>query len=212
MRVLIVDDHPIFRLGVGQLVAREWPEAVVAEAGMLEEGLRLASGGGFDAIVLDLVMPDVSGHEGVVRMVDAAAGVPILVLSFAEESRAAARLLQLGASGYLQKDRAGDELVTALKRLASGKRYVTETMADHLVDLLGGRASATPPHETLSAQEHRVMILLAAGRTPASIGQELAISARTVGTYRTRIFEKTGWKSNVELAKYCLQHGLVEPG
>ena len=210
MRFLVVDDHPILRLGVQQLIQRGWAEATVDEADTIDSACAQTAANRYDAVVLDLVMPDVTGSEGVARMLAVAGATPILVLSFNEESRSAARLLQMGVAGYLQKDRAGDELVIALGRLLAGKRYVTEAMADHLVDLLGGRATATPPHELLSPQEHRVMVQLAEGWAPARIAEAMGISVRTVGTYRTRIFEKTAWKSTVELAKYCVQHGLTE--
>ena len=209
MRVLVVDDHPILRLGVRQLIEREWPDADIVEAETIEAARGAVVTGPFDVIVLDLVMPDVSGSEGVATMLSVAGRTPILVLSFNTESNAV-RLLQMGVAGYLQKDRATDELVTALKRVLSGKRYVTESMADRLVDLLGGGSKTALPHEQLSAQEYRVMLLLAEGQAPADIAGSLAISARTVATYRTRIFEKTGWKSNVELAKYCVQQRLVD--
>jgi two-component system invasion response regulator UvrY len=211
VRFLIADDHPIFRLGVGQLVARAWPGAEVVEAGTLADALAAVGAGPFDAIVLDLVLPDVTGHEGAVRMLEAAGSTPVLVVSFSEESKSAARLLQLGVAGYLQKDRAGEELVVALGRLLEGKRYVTESMADLLVDLLGGKGTTALPHEALSAQEHRVLLLIASGHPPAEISRRLGISARTVGTYRTRIFEKTGWRSTVQMVAYCVTHGLVEP-
>jgi len=212
MRFLIVDDHPILRLGVRQLVLQGWPDAHIDEADNIVAACACARAaqGQIDAIVLDLVMPDVSGSDGVERMLEVAGATPILVLSFSAESKSAARLLQLGAAGYLPKDHATDELVVALRRVIAGKRYVTATLADHLVELLGsGKSGDVPLHETLSAQERRVMLELAAGRPPAQIGDALGISARTVGTYRTRIFDKTGWKSNVELAKYCLVNGLT---
>lgn len=211
IRFLVVDDHPILRLGVRQLIERGWPGAEIAEADTIEVALALTAESRFDAVVLDLVMPDVSGSEGVERMLAAVGTTPILVLSFNAESRNGARLLQLGAAGYLPKDRAGDELVAALRRIVEGKRYVTASMADHLVELLGsGKSASALPHELLSTQETRVMLQLAAGRPPAEVGEAMGISARTVGTYRARIFEKTGWKSNAELAKYCLQHGLTD--
>jgi len=209
MRVLVVDDHPIVRLGVRQLIEHDWPEAMVEEAGTLEAACERAAAGGLDIIVLDLVMPGVHGNEGVARMLAVAGTTPILVHTFSEESQNAARLLQMGVAGYLQKDRASEELVTAIGKVAAGKRYVSESMADHLVDLLGGRAGNPLPHALLSSQEYRVMLLLASGQSPAAIAETLGISARTVATYRARIFEKTGWKSNVELVKYCVQHGLT---
>lgn len=212
MRVLIVDDHPIMRLGVRQLIKGAWPDSEVEEAQTLEEGCQKFESFRPKIVILDLGLPDSSGTEGVARMQQVAKTVPILVLSFNVESAFAARLLKMGVSGYLPKNRAGDELVTALQRISEGRRYVTESTADHLVDLLGGRSSTTAPHEVLSTQEHRVMVLIAAGKTPAMMATMMNLSVKTIGTYRARIFEKTGWKNNVELTKYCVQHGLTDAG
>ncbi len=210
MKVLVADDHPIMRLGIRQLILREWPEAEVFEAETLEDAARELAARAPDLVVLDLVMPDVAGTEGVARMLRLAGSTPILVLSFNSEAAYASRVLKMGAAGYLPKDRAADELVIALRRLSEGGRYVTTSMADHLLDLLGGRAAPCEPHELLSAQEHRVMLLMAAGKAPAEIALTMHLSVKTVGTYRARILEKTGWKNNVELTKYCVQHGLTE--
>jgi len=212
MRVLIVDDHPIMRLGVRQLIKGAWPDSEVEEAQTLEEGCRKFEAFQPKIVILDLGLPDSSGTEGVARMQQVAKTVPILVLSFNVESAFAARLLKMGVSGYLPKNRAGDELVTALQRISEGRRYVTESTAGHLVDLLGGRSSTDAPHEVLSTQEHRVMVLIAAGKTPAMMANMMNLSVKTIGTYRARIFEKTGWKNNVELTKYCVQHGLTDAG
>lgn len=210
LRILIADDHPIMRIGLRQLIGGAWPEAQIDEAETVDEACGKAGRQRPDAIVLDLVMPDVSGTEGVARMLQAAPDTPILVISFNAESAFAARLLQMGAAGFLPKDMAATELVVALQRLLQGKRYVTAAMADHLVDLLGGRDPARPVHELLSTQEHRVMLLIASGTTPAQIAETMHLSVKTVGTYRARILEKTGWKNNVELTKYCVQHGLTD--
>lgn len=212
MRFLIVEDHPIMRLGERQLIARGWPDAEIVEAATLADGLTAARGAPTDAIVLDLALPDASGTDGVTAMLRAAPTTPILVLSFNAESAYAARLLQLGAAGYLPKDRAGEELVEALQRLVQGKRYVTASMADHLVDLIGGRASHALPHQALSEQEYRVMLAIAAGRPPAQTAATMGVSVKTIGTYRTRLFNKLKVHSNVEIAKYCLQHGLTGDG
>jgi DNA-binding NarL/FixJ family response regulator len=210
MRFLIVEDHPIMRVGERQLIERAWPDAVIDEASTLAEALAHVASEAPTAIVMDLALPDASGTEGISAMLQAAPASPILVLSFNAESAYAARLLQMGAAGYLPKDRAGDELVEALQRLVQGRRYVTASMADHLVDLLGGRANQTLPHQSLSEQEYRVMLSIAAGRPPAQTAEVMGVSVKTVGTYRTRLFTKMRIKSNVELAKYCLQHGLTE--
>ena len=210
MRFLIVDDHPIMRLGVKQLIQHQWPQAVIDEAATIAEGLQHGQAHKPDALVLDLSLPDASGTEGASRMLRALKGVPVLVLSLNAESAYAARLLQMGVSGYLPKDKATDELVVALQRLLQGGRYVTAAMADHLLGLLSGASPDQLPHEQLSAQEHRVMLLIAAGKTPAEIADTMHPSAKTVGTYRARILEKTGWRNNTELTKYCLQHGLTD--
>lgn len=209
MRFLIVDDHPIMRVGVRQLILAEWPQAQIDEAASLAQALSLGQAQRPDAVVLDLSLPDASGTEGASRVLRALKAVPVLILSLNAESAYAARLLQLGVAGYLPKDRAGDDLVNALHRLLQGGRYVTAAMADHLLGLLDGRAPASLPHEQLSTQEHRVMLLIAAGKTPAEIADTMSLSVKTVGTYRARILEKAGWKNNNELTKYCLQHGLT---
>ena len=210
MRFLIVEDHPIMRMGERQLIERTWPGATIDEAGTLVEALALAGRAAPPAVVMDLALPDTSGTEGISAMLQAAPESPILVLSFNAESAYAARLLQMGVAGYLPKDRAGTELVEALQRLVHGRRYVTASMADHLVDLLGGRARQALPHQALSEQEYRVMLSIAAGRPPAQTAEAMGLSVKTVGTYRTRLFTKMKIKSNAELAKYCLQHGLTD--
>lgn len=210
MKALIVDDHPIMRLGVRQLIEHGWPGAQVAEAATLDEALRLFAADRPEVIVLDLSLPDATGTESAVRMLRVAKGVPVLVLSLNAESAYGARLLQMGVAGYLPKDRAGDELVGAVRRLLEGGRYVTTAMADRLLGLLGGGTPDKLPHELLSDQEHRVMLLMAAGRTPAEIAETMHLSVKTVGSYRARILEKTGWRNNTELTKYCVQHGLTD--
>jgi DNA-binding NarL/FixJ family response regulator len=211
MKALIVDDHPIMRLGVRQLILGAWPDGQVEESASLEEGCRKVEGFTPDIVILDLGLPDTSGTEGVARMLRVAKDIPILVLSFNVESAYAARLLKMGVSGYLPKDRAGDELVTAIERIREGKRYVTAATADLLVEMLGGgKTASAAPHELLSTQEHRVMVLIAAGKTPAQMAEIMHLSVKTIGTYRARILEKTGWKNNVELTKYCVQHGLTD--
>jgi two-component system invasion response regulator UvrY len=210
MRVLIVDDHPLMRMGIRQLVLQEWPDAEVNEAPSIAEAITCARVALPALITLDLMLPDAHGIEGASRLLRAVPGVPLLVLSLNAEEAYAARVIQLGASGYLPKDRAADELRVALRRLAEGGRYVTPTMADHLLGLLSGKAPQSLPHEQLSTQEHRVMLLIAAGMTPAQIAATMHLSVKTVGSYRARILEKGGWANNTELTKYCVQHGLTD--
>ena len=209
MRFLVVDDHPIFRIGVRQLVEGTWPEANVEEAETLADAVLLCQAAPPSAIVLDLQLPDAVGTDGAARLLRVARDVPIVVLSASPESSYATRLLQMGVHGFVPKDRAVDELVVALRRVLAGGRYITQTTAERLVGLLDGRAPADLPHELLSAQEFRVMQLIAAGRTPAQIAETMSLSVKTVGSYRARILAKTGWQSTAELARYCAQHGLA---
>ena len=209
MRLLLVDDHPIMRMGVCQLVREEWPDALIDEAPTIAAALAHIAAAKPDLVVLDLSLPDATGIEGATRVLRALPGVPVLVLSLNAEAAYAARLMQLGAAGYLPKDRAAEELRTALRRIHEGGRYVTASMADHLLGLLSGKTPDALPHEQLSSQEHRVMLLIAAGRTPAQIADAMNLSVKTVGSYRARILEKAGWANNTELTKYCVQHGLT---
>lgn len=210
MRLLIVDDHPLMRMGISQLVLQEWPDARIDEAPTIAEALTRIATARPDLVTLDLSLPDARGTEGASRLLRVLHGVPLLVLSLNAEAAYAARLMQMGASGYLPKDRAPEELRIALRRLSEGGRYVTASMADHLLGLLSGKAPGALPHEQLSTQEHRVMLLIAAGQTPAQIAETMHLSVKTVGSYRARILEKAGWANNTELTKYCVQHGLTE--
>lgn len=212
MRFLIIDDHPLLRLGVRQMLTSRWPEAEVTEAETLADGIREFQLARPDVVLLDLRLPDADGIEGAVRMTRVAGTVPVLVVSQNDEAAHAARLLELGVRGFLPKDRAATDLTIAVQRLLDGGRYLTPEQADRMVDLLGQRARETGlVHEALSTQEFRVTQLIAAGRTPAEIAETMHLSVKTVGSYRARILEKTGWASNAELVKYCLQHGLTEP-
>lgn len=208
-RILLVDDHPIVRAGVAQLIRDRWHDAEVAEAGTLAEALGRLEEGGWNAVVLDLSLPDAQGLEGLARLRRKAPDTRVLVLSMHAEAAYAARALQGGAAGYLTKDRAGTELMTALDRVLSGGRYVTASLAETLTGLLTGQAVDRPAHEALSAQEHRVLLLLAGGRSVGEVAQAMHLSVKTVSTYRSRILDKLHLKNNAELTRYCLAQGLI---
>lgn len=209
MNILLVDDHPIFRFGVSTLIRQRWPDAVIGEAGNLSEALASAKQGSWDVAVLDLNLPDVQGVEVVAQMHRAVSAVPLLILSLNDEGAYAPRVLQMGAAGYLPKDRASSDLITALERVTAGKRYISAAQAERLADQVSGRRSALP-HEDLSAQEYRVLLHLAAGLGPTEIAETMNLSPKTVSTYRSRILEKLGVSSNAELARYCVTQGLIE--
>jgi len=211
MRILVVDDHPIMRLGVRHLLTSVWPKAEIVEAETLEQAIERLAAGPTELVILDLSLDDATGTEAPTRLLRVGRGVPILVLSLNAEPSFAARLMQMGIAGYLPKGRAADELVNAARRVMEGNRYVTPEMADHLLGLLNGNAPEALPHERLSVQEYRVMTLMAAGRAPAEIAEAMHLSAKTVSSYRARILAKAGWANNTELTKYCVQHGLTDP-
>lgn len=208
MNLLLLDDHPIFRLGARQLIAQRWPAATLCEAGTLGEALALVRQQPFDIAAVDLNLPDSTGIEVVSRLRRVAPDMKILVLSFNTEVAYARRALELGASGYLAKNRAAEELVSALERIAAGGRYITAALAEQLADLLAG-VRREMPHEGLSAQEYRVMIQLAEGGRVGDIATAMNLSPKTISTYRSRILEKLRLTSNAELALYCADHHLI---
>lgn len=212
MRVLIVDDHPLIRLGARHVLETGWPGCEVVEAETVGDAQRSLQAAAFDAVLLDLQLPDAGGLESAARLLPLAGGAPVLVISQNEEATFAARLLQLGVRGFLPKARAAAELRRAVEQVLQGQRYLTPEFTDSLVERLdtpGGGGAL--PHEALSHQEFRVMQMIAAGQNPAHIAQVMGLSVKTVGSYRARILQKTGWSSTAELAKYCLQHGLAGP-
>lgn len=209
MKFLLVDDHPIMRVGVRHLIQGTWRDAEFAEASSLAEASPLVAGFAPGLIVLDVGLPDASGPESIVRMRKLAPQTPILVLSFNTDSACAVRALKLGADGYVSKDQVGETLITALQSVLQGKRYLAPAVTDRLVELLDSEQSATgAAHEALAPQEFRVMVMIATGRTPAEMAKIMHLSLSTIATYRARVLQKIGAKNNVELAKYCLQHKL----
>jgi DNA-binding NarL/FixJ family response regulator len=208
MNILLLEDHPIFRLGVRQLVARRWPEASIAEAGTLAEAVTAVRRQPVDLAVVDLNLPDATGHEPIAQLLRAAPGLRLLVVSLNSEADYARRALQMGAAGYLAKDRAPEELLAALERIAAGGRYITASLAEQLADVVTGRRGGGA-HEELSVQEYRVMIRLAEGERLTEVAERMHLSPKTVSTYRSRILEKLGLSSNVELTRYCIAHKLI---
>lgn len=212
MNILIVDDHPIMRHGVRQLIERRWPDVRVDEVETLAAALAHPDTppGAWDAIVLDLSLPDAAGLEGLTRLRRSVPRVPMLVLSMHNEEAYATRALQLGAAGYLAKERATDELITALERILAGGRYISSALADRLADLLTGASLEKAPHELLSPQEYRVLVLIGAGRPVGEIAQMMHLSVKTISTYRARILEKMALKNTAELTRYCVTNRLSE--
>ena len=206
IRLLLVDDHAVVRRGIKAILEDQLSSAEVAEAGDGEEALR-ALAAPFDGVILDLSMPGRNGIDLLAEIKHRWPKLPVLIMSLHAEEHFAVRALRAGASGYLTKAAAPEELVEAVLKITRGGKYITGNVAERLASDLGGREQV--PHERLSDREFDVMRGIAAGRTVGEIAAEMHLSAKTVSTYRTRLLEKMRMSSNAELTRYALQHGLV---
>ncbi|MCU0626488.1 MAG: response regulator transcription factor [Gemmatimonadaceae bacterium] len=207
IRVLIADDHPIVRAGLSGIVADAHDIRVVGDAATGDELLARVAETAADLVLLDVSMPG----PGVVSLLEQLRtlhpSVRVLVLSVHPEEQYATRALRAGARGYLTKDHSPAELVAAVRKVHAGGRYVSDTLAERLASELGGDVRVA--HERLSDREFEVLCLLGSGRTVTEIAGLLALSVKTVSTYRTRILAKLPAESNAELVRYVVTHGLL---
>ncbi|HYY93141.1 MAG TPA: response regulator transcription factor [Pyrinomonadaceae bacterium] len=208
MRVLIADDHAVVRRGLTQLLAEEYPALSVGEARDASEVLQLARAQDWDIIILDISMPGRSGLEVLKELRQARPKVPVLVLTSHPEEQYALRVLKAGAGGYMTKEGAPEHLIEAVRRVAAGGRYIGPKLAELLAANVGVDAER-PPHESLSDREYLVLCLIGSGKTVGEIAAELSLSVKTVSTYRARLLEKMGMKTNAELMIYAIKNGLV---
>jgi DNA-binding NarL/FixJ family response regulator len=209
IKVLIADDHPIVRQGLRQILAGTADMVVAGEAVNGQEALDQVRMGGWDVLVLDITMPSRSGFDILKELKHEQPDLPVLVLSIHAEEQLAVRVLKAGASGYLTKENAPEELVKAIRKVVSGGRYISPALAESLAFGLDA-ASDRPRHEMLSDREFQVMQMMASGKTLTEIAETLSLSAKTVSTYRTRLLEKLELKTNAELIRYALDLGLIE--
>ena len=209
MKVIIADDHPVVRQGLRQMLAVESDLTVVGEARNGQEVVDLSRRVPWEVAVLDYNMPGKNGLELIKELRQRYPGRAVLILSMYPEDRYAVRALKAGASGYLTKESAPDELVSAIRKVASGGRYVTPSLGEKLaLELEDNRGK--PLHETLSDREYQVMWMIASGKTVRQIADELFLSPNTVSTHRTRILRKMNMKANAELMHYAIAHHLVD--
>jgi DNA-binding NarL/FixJ family response regulator len=209
MKILIADDHEVVRQGVRQILREGFETVTFGEAISAAELLGQARKQKWDLVLLDISMPGRSGLEALVELKQQQPKLPVLVLSMFSEQEYAVRALRAGAAGYLTKKSLGRELVEAVKKVLAGGRFITPTLAELLAADLG-RQETGPLHEKLSDREYEVMKLIAAAKSVKEIAGELSLGEKTVFTYRARLLEKLGLKSDVEVARYALQHGLVD--
>lgn len=209
IRILIADDHTIVRKGLNEILAETSDMVVAGEACNAQEALNMVRKDEFDILVLDITMPGRSGLEVLKELKNEKPGLPVLILSMHPEKQYAVRSLRSGASGYLTKESAPDELIVAIRRISQGRKYITVSLAEKLAFNLEN-GTEEPLHEALSDREYQVVCLIASGKTVNEIARELFLSEKTVSTYRSRVLEKMNMKTNAELTHYAIKNQLVD--
>jgi len=207
IKVIIVDDHPVVRRGLRQIIEDEPDMEVAGEAKNAGECFSLVRKMECSLVLLDISLPDKSGFDVLKQLRYEHPGLPVLILSVHSEDQYAVRFIKAGASGYLMKEGAPEELVKAIRKVNAGGKYVSASLAEKLVSHLS--AFDKPPHENLSDREFQILCLIAGGKSLKGIADELCISEKTVSTYRARILEKMKMSTNADLTRYALDHHLV---
>ncbi len=209
IKILIADDHPVVRVGLRQILSAEPDLIVGGEAASSAEVLQLARRERWDVVVLDLTMPGRGGLEALRDLKREHPKLPVLVLSVHPEDQFAIRVLRAGASGYLTKESASDELVTAIRRSVAGGKYLSPALAENLaLDLDRGADKAS--HARLSDREYLVMTMIASGKSVTDIARELALSPNAISTYRARVLQKLNLRNTTEIIRYALERQLVK--
>lgn len=209
LRILIVDDHAIVRDGLKQLLLHKFPHAIFGEGRNANEALERVSKEKWEVILLDITMPGQSGLDVLKQIKALQPDTKVLVLTMHPEDQYAIRVLKTGASGYLTKETASEEVSKAVSKVLAGGKYVSATLAESLVSGLN-TPDEKKPHEMLSDREYQVMRLLANGKSVKEIGYDLSLSIKTVSTYRTRVLKKLKFKTNADVIRYAMREKLVE--
>lgn len=208
LRILIADDHTVVRKGLRQILLDEFPTAEISEVADAEELIKKVMSDKWDVVVSDLSMPGRSGLDALQQIKLSYPDLPVLILSIHPEEQYAIRALKSGASGYLSKDTAPDELVKAVQRVLLGKKYISQAIAEKLANSFSPDI-ASPAHDALSDREFDVMKLLANGKSVSEIAEMLSLSVTTVSTYRARVMVKMVLKSNSDLTRYAIENKLI---
>jgi DNA-binding NarL/FixJ family response regulator len=209
IKILIADDHELFRRGLKNLLAEAFPKVVVVETANGPQALQAARKQALDVVLLDINMPGPSGIEVLQDLKRLYPQLPVILLTALPEKDYAIRAFKLGASGYASKQSHSGELIAAIRKVLAGGRYITSSLAEALAATIAGE-TPTIPHEMLSNRELQVLRHVALGKALKEIAAELSLSEKTIGTYRTRISQKLGLGTNVELARYAIRHHLVD--
>jgi two-component system invasion response regulator UvrY len=209
IRILIADDHTIVREGLKQILRLTPDLDVVDEASDGEEVVQKVGNRDYDLVLLDISLPGRSGLDILKQLKCIKPDLPILVLSMHPEEQYAIRSIRAGASGYLTKERASGELIKAIRQIASGRRYITSSLAERMAFQIELDTKKSL-HESLSDREYQVLCMIASGKTVKEIAEVLSLSAKTISTHRTRILKKMDLKNNAQLTHYAIKHGLVD--
>jgi two-component system invasion response regulator UvrY len=208
-KIIIADDHPIVRAGMKQIISEASDLMVADEAGDGHKLLSKVREENFDVVILDITMPHMDGLDVLKQLKIEKPKLPVIVLSIHPEDQYALRVLKAGASGYVTKASAPDELINAIRKVCGGGKYISPSIAEKLAFQLDAEFEGLP-HEALSDREYQVLCMLASGKTATDIADELALSVKTVSTYRARILEKMDMRNNAELIHYAIQNKLVD--
>jgi DNA-binding NarL/FixJ family response regulator len=208
IRILIADDHFVVRHGLERILRKEFPSALIEDVADGEDMVKRVMEAEWDLVISDLSMPGRNGLDALRQIKEHYPRLPILILSVHPEEHYAIRVLKAGASGYLSKEMAPEELINAVHRVLLGRKYITPTIAEKLTERMSGDDDQLP-HEQLSDREFEVLKYLAAGKSLTDIGVMLSISPTTVGTYRSRILAKMNMKTNADLTRYAVAHNLL---
>ena len=209
MKILVCDDHKIVRDGLKQILQQLGRDTIIKEAGDGHEALALLKNEQFDILLLDISLPGMSGMEVLQSVKVKWPSINVLMLSMMPQEQYAIQALKYGASGYLTKDTASEELLLAVKKVSEGGKYISRDLAENLA-MHFTKDAGKQKHELLSGREFEIMVKLADGKSLQEIGNELFISDKTVSTYRSRIMEKMELSKNTELTRYCLEHKLIK--
>jgi DNA-binding NarL/FixJ family response regulator len=210
IRALIVDDHAIVRQGLKRILEETQGMVVGGEAVNGLQALKMIRAEKWDIVLLDISMPEKNGIDTLKQIMDENKSVKVLILSMYSEDQHAVRLMKAGASGYMTKETAPEQLVEAIRLVVAGKKYISASLSELLL-LECGSDAGKPPHEMLSDREYQVLRLIGSGKTVSEVAKWLSLSVKTVSTYRSHILDKMNLRNNAELTLYVIQNGLTEP-
>lgn len=208
MNILIADDHTIVRNGLKQLLEDEYPDATFSEAGNAEEVINKIMLEKYGILICDINMPGRSGLDVLKQVKEMAPDMPVLIMSMYPEDQYALQAFKAGAAGYLGKESIHIDLINAIEMVTKGKKFITQSIAEKLANSFYQQRNK-PSHETLSSREYEVLMLIVSGKSTSAIAEHLSLSPTTISTYKIRILEKMGIKSNAELTKYAIEHKLI---